>query len=59
MVKLQQKISGCFPTAEGSRNFAAVRSYVETGRKHGENPLDLLTALFAGQPWGIPPPMLA
>lgn len=59
MVKLQQKISGCFRTAEGARHFAAVRSYIETGRKHGENPLELLSDLFAGRPWTIPPPALA
>lgn len=56
MVKLQQKISGGFRTPTGAEAFAAVRSYIETGRKHGNNPLDLLTRLFAGTPWAIPPP---
>ncbi len=56
MVKLQQKISGGFRTPTGAENFAAVRSYIETGRKHGSNPLDLLAALFTGTPWAIPPP---
>lgn len=54
MAKLQQKISGCFRTDAGARNFAVVRSYIETGRKHGLNPIDLLIALFNGQPWTIP-----
>lgn len=54
MAKLQQKISGTFRTEDGARRFAAVRSYIETGRKHGHNPIDLLTALFNGTPWVIP-----
>ncbi|MGH9124701.1 MAG: IS66 family transposase [Acidimicrobiales bacterium] len=54
MAKLQQKISGCFRTEAGARNFARVRSYIETGRKHGLNPVDLLIDLFMGQPWTLP-----
>lgn len=54
MAKLQQKISGCFRTEAGARNFARVRSYIETGRKHGLNPVDLMVQLFMGQPWMIP-----
>jgi len=54
MAKLQQKISGCFRTEAGARSFARVRSYIETGRKHGLNPVDLLTDLFMGRPWMIP-----
>lgn len=56
MVKLQQKISGGFRTPTGAEAFAAVRSYIETGRKHANNPLDLLAQLFAGTPWALPPP---
>lgn len=55
MAKLQQKISGTFRTDDGARRFATVRSYIETGRKHGQNPIDLLVALFNGTPWTIPP----
>jgi transposase len=54
MAKLQQKISGCFPTEAGARDFAMIRSYIETGRKNGLNPVDLLTDLFMGKPWMIP-----
>jgi transposase len=54
MAKLQQKISGCFRTETGARNFARVRSYIETGRKHGLNPVDLLIDLFMGNPWALP-----
>jgi transposase len=54
MAKLQQKVSGSFRTEHGAHRFATVRSYIETGRKHGLNPLDLLTQLFNGHPWTIP-----
>lgn len=52
--KIQQKISRTFRTEAGAQRFAVVRSYIETGRKHGENPLDLLVRLFAGNPWMVP-----
>lgn len=56
MAKLQQKISGTFRGSKGAQRFAAIRSYIETGRKHGHNPLDLLIQLFNGNPWMIPSP---
>lgn len=56
MAKLQQKISGTFRSEGGAQRFATIRSYVETGRKHGHNPLDLLIQLFNGNPWMIPSP---
>lgn len=54
MVKLQQKISGCWRTTAGAQAFLTVRSYLSTARKHGENPLEVLRQLFAGRPW-LPP----
>ncbi|MGO9958695.1 MAG: IS66 family transposase [Solirubrobacteraceae bacterium] len=51
MVKLQQKISGCWRTTEGAERFLAIRSYLSTARKHGQRPIDALTALAAGRPW--------
>jgi len=54
MAKLQQKISGSFRTEAGARHFATVRSYIETGRKHGLNPFELLARLFNGNPWTLP-----
>ena len=35
MVKLQQKISGCYRTEAGATNYLTVRSYVSTMRKQG------------------------
>jgi transposase len=51
MVKLQQKISGCWRTLPGAEAFLTVRSYVLTARKQGLNPLDVLRRLFHGRPW--------
>jgi len=55
MVKLQQKISGCWRTPAGAEAFLALRSYLATARKHGRNPLAVLGQLFEGRPW-LPAP---
>jgi len=51
MIKLQQKISGCFRTRSGALRFARIRSYLSTARKHALNPLHALTLSFSGQPF--------
>jgi transposase len=51
MVKLQQKISGCWRTLDGAQAFLTVRSYLATARKHGVNPLAAFRRLFEGNPW--------
>lgn len=56
MAKLQTKISGSFRSEHGAKNFATVRSYIETGRKHGANLFDTLLQLFQHKPWTIPQP---
>jgi transposase len=55
MVRLQQKISGCWRTLAGAAAFLLVRSYISTARKQGLNPLDVLRRLFQGHPW-LPAP---
>jgi transposase len=50
MVKLQQKISGCFRTPDGARAFWRVRSYLSTARKHGHSLLTSLERTFNGKP---------
>jgi len=55
MVKLQQKISGCWRTPAGAEAFLALRSYLATARKQGRNPLAVLGQLFEGRPW-LPAP---
>jgi transposase len=55
MVKLQQKISGCWRSLDGAAAFLTVRSYLSSARKHGMNPLAVLRQLFQGHPW-LPAP---
>jgi transposase len=50
MVKLQQKISGCFRTPDGARSFCRVRSYLSTARKQGHSLLHSLERAFIGKP---------
>ena len=51
MVKLQQKISGCWRTTSGAQRFLTIRSYLSTARKNGIDALHALDALTAGTPW--------
>lgn len=51
MVKLQQKISGCWRTREGAERFLAIRSYLSSARKQGQRPAEVLTKLTGGEPW--------
>jgi transposase len=55
MVKLQQKISGCWRTDQGAEHYLRVRSYISTARKQGQRPLGVLAQLAAGRPW-LPAP---
>lgn len=50
MIKLQQKISGCFRTPDGARVFCRVRSYLSTARKQGYSLLHALERVLAGKP---------
>jgi transposase len=57
MVKVQQKISGCFRSQAGATYFCRIRGYLSTLRKQGENLLAALLETFRGQP--PLPPVLA
>ena len=46
MCKLHDKISGHFRNQQHAEAFLAVRSYLQTGAKHGRNALELLTRLW-------------
>jgi transposase len=50
MIKLQQKISGCFRTEDGARHFCRVRSYLLTARKQGYSLLYSLERVLSGKP---------
>lgn len=50
MIKVQQKISGCFRTETGANFFCRIRGYLSTMRKQGESVLAALYDLFRGSP---------
>jgi transposase len=51
MIKLQQKISGCWRTNSGAEHFLALRAYLSTAHKQGRHTIDTLTRLATGDPW--------
>jgi transposase len=51
MIKVQQKISGCFRTLSGAHTFARLRSYISTVRKHHLNIYAALGNALAGNPF--------
>jgi transposase len=51
MIKLRQKVSGCLRTLTGAKQFCAIRSYLSTAAKHGQNFFDTLVMLAEGRPW--------
>lgn len=50
MLKVQQKISGCFRTEQGAKNFCRIRGYISTIKKQGHNVLLAITSVLSGQP---------
>ena len=50
MMKVKQKVSGCFRSEGGAHAFLSVRSYISTLRKQELDVLDALIAVFEGAP---------
>jgi transposase len=51
MAKLRIKISGSLRTLLGAQDFAAIRTYLATADRHGQNMLDVLVQAMRGRPW--------
>jgi transposase len=54
MMKVQQKISGTFRSADGARTFCRIRGYISTTRKNCLSVIDAIQAAFEGDPIIIP-----
>jgi transposase len=51
MPKLRVKVSGSLRSLDGAQDFAAIRSYIATAARAGQNILDALVQAAAGTPW--------
>lgn len=50
MLKLQQKISGCFRSIEGVKVFCRIRSFLSSARKQGRGLLTSIELVLSGKP---------
>jgi transposase len=53
MVKLQQKVGGCFRSEEGARRFCRIRYYVSMMRKHRRGVLAAIEGACRGKPLSL------
>ena len=53
MMKVKQKISGCFRSKQGAADFADIRSYIATAKKQGVSIMKALSAAIQGAPMSL------
>ena len=49
MLKVKQKVSGCFRTEKGAAEFCRMRSYVSTMKKQGHSVMETIKSVFGGK----------
>lgn len=50
MIKVKTKVSGCFRSEDGARDYLKIMSYVGTAHKQGHNAYDAIRKAFSGCP---------
>lgn len=48
MIKVKTKVSGCFRSEDGIRDYLAAMSYIGTAKKHGKNAFQAILNVFEG-----------
>ncbi len=51
MMKVKQKVRGCFRTTSGAQAFCRIRRYLSTMKKQGHNVIAALKSVFLGTPF--------
>ena len=50
MMKVKQKVSGCFRSEQGAKDFATIRSYIATMHKQGYSIFEAMETAISGNP---------